>query len=215
MCQVAPKAISRETTRLVHRYSRDQLGFSEFQVWYKLRAAKQSQLDAWKDKRMTGLRLSWRFENTPLILTSSEVGRIIETPNFGQKNFKKSYFERDHMYIAHLNFPKTLKDQMTDNREIVIQLESNMHQEEGWDETLTYTGESKKFTLVEEKKTWGEAEAFCQEQGGYLASIVSEFENEEVSKLADGEPDMWGILFPDAQKVWVGGNDIKQELELV
>ena len=65
-------------------YTKDQLNFLYFIVWYKYKAASQQLLDSWKDKRMTGLRLSWRTENEnpPLIARSAEVGRSIEAPKF-------------------------------------------------------------------------------------------------------------------------------------
>ena len=101
------------------------------------------------------------------------------TPNFGQKQYETSYHEKQHTYIAQLDFTQTLKDQIG-NGKLVIQLESDMRESEGWEETLTYSGESKQFMFVEEKKTWMGAENFCQNQGGHLASIVSESENDPV-----------------------------------
>ena len=63
--------------------TKDQLNFSNFLVYYKYKAASKQLLNNWKDKRMTGFRLSWRIENPPLIANISEVGRNIKTPHFG------------------------------------------------------------------------------------------------------------------------------------
>ena len=77
-------------------YTKDQLNFSNFFVWYKYKAASQQLLDMWKDKRMTGFRLSWRIknENPPLIANISEVGRSIETPHFGDKETTEAQSEK-------------------------------------------------------------------------------------------------------------------------
>ena len=108
------------------------------------------------------------------------------TPNLGTREPPRGYFEKDHSYVAKLELSTFLKEQVGDGN-VVIQIESDMHEAKGWDETMTYTGEPKQFQLFEEKKTWGEAEAFCQHQGGHLASIVSESENQEVTALAAGD----------------------------
>ena len=53
LCQEKPNAIQGRQ-KLIRRYTREQLTFPVFQVWYKLQAVHQSQLDNWEDKRMTG-----------------------------------------------------------------------------------------------------------------------------------------------------------------
>ena len=61
--------------------------FNSFHVWYKYKAASQQLLDSWKEKRMTGFKLSWRIENENpprlLIATISKVGRSVQTPGLG------------------------------------------------------------------------------------------------------------------------------------
>ena len=66
-------------------YINDQLNFSSFFVSHRYKAASQQLLESWKDKRMTGMRLSWRVknENPPLMASISEVGRSIQTPLMG------------------------------------------------------------------------------------------------------------------------------------
>lgn len=209
VCQEETNAVQGRH-KLIRRYTREQLTFPVFQVWYKLKAAKQSQLDVWKDKRMTGCRLSWRVENSPLTLTSSEVGRTIETPNLGSSNFETSYFEEDHSFIATLEIQTSLKTQLDDGA-LVIQLETNLHEGEGWVETVTYTGVSKEFVLVDDKKTWEEAEVYCQNQGGHLASIITEREENEAFYLSIGDFDYTFFSYADSQIVWIGGTDKDKE----
>merc|ERR1719167_1866224 len=51
-------------------------------------------------------------------------------------------------------------------------------------------------------KTWNEAEAFCQQENGHLASITSEAINQYV---------MEGMNIRGLGWTWVGGNDIDEE----
>ena len=61
---------------------------------------------------MTGFRLSWRIENPSTLFASvTEPGRSIQTPMFGG-TFDPEYFKRDHTYIATLEFPDDLKEQV-------------------------------------------------------------------------------------------------------
>ena len=210
ICQAAPTVIQGQK-KLVLKYTREQLVFSAFQVWYKLQAVNQNQLDGWKDKRMTGCRLSWRIENSALTLATSEIGRTIMTPQLGSAEYDKSYFEEDHSYSATLEFSKNLRN-LVGQGFLVIQLDADMHDAEGWVETLTYSGESKQFKLIDGKKSWEEAEKVCQSEGGHLASVVSEEEKREVFLLAQGdEDDFLFLVYPDAQKVWIGGTDQVEE----
>ena len=57
-------------------YKEDKLNFPVLYVSYEYKAASQQLLDSWKDKRMTGLRLSWRVESPTVTWTTSisEVG---------------------------------------------------------------------------------------------------------------------------------------------
>ena len=75
--------ITRE--KKVYTITEDQLNFQSLLVSYKHQAASHQLLDNWKDKRMTGFRLSWRVENEnpPLMANISELGRSIQTPFLG------------------------------------------------------------------------------------------------------------------------------------
>ena len=53
-----------------------------------------------------------------------------------------------------------------------------------------------------DKKTWNEAEAFCQQENGHLASITSEAINQY---FLDG----WNSR--GRSRTWIGGNDIDKE----
>ena len=53
-----------------------------------------------------------------------------------------------------------------------------------------------------DKKTWNEAEAFCQQENGHLASITSDAINQYVLE---------GMNSKDFGYTWIGGNDIDEE----
>ena len=69
-------------------YTKDQLNFPGFHIWYNYKAASQNLLDSWEEKRVTGFRLSWRIENPTLAWTTSisEVGRSIQSPLHGEES---------------------------------------------------------------------------------------------------------------------------------
>ena len=108
------------------KYTKDQLNFPSFLVWYKYEAINLQLLDSWKDKRMTGFRLSWRIENEnpPLIANISEVGRSIETPHFGDIPAETTVAPSDKLYKITLTPPQNLAQQMT-NKSLVIELDIN------------------------------------------------------------------------------------------
>ena len=76
--------------------------FNSFHVWYKYKAASQQLLDSWKEKRMTGFKLSWRIENPTVkwITSISEVGRSIQTPSLDATFVKPIEESSDHIYNA-------------------------------------------------------------------------------------------------------------------
>lgn len=45
-------------------YTKEELTFSSFHLWYKYKAASHHLLDSWKDKRRTGFTLNWFIQDT-------------------------------------------------------------------------------------------------------------------------------------------------------
>ena len=84
-------------------YRKDQLTFSSFHMVYKYKAANHQLLDIWEDKRMTGFRLSWRieYEHPPMIASTNQVGRSIQTPGLG--NMLNAKAENMYKAILHLS----------------------------------------------------------------------------------------------------------------
>ena len=160
-------------------YSKDRLTFSNFFVWYKYKAASQQLLDRWKKKRMTGLRFSWKIENPPLMTKISEVGRSIQTPNFGNTLQKDTGASSDRVYKAILSPPRDLLQQ-SENGSLVIELNMNLKPSDQMSAFTNYK------LYNNEKKSWFNAELHCKREGGQLASINSPWEQTLAEKAAEG-----------------------------
>ena len=157
-------------------------------------------LDSWPDKRMTGARVSWRIENktpTNLEVIVEELGRKIQTP-YMEKEFDMTYYQADHSYQASLLFPESLVEKLAGGL-LVVELEVDTREEEGWNEEVSFSEGQKVFKLVKEIKTWEEAEAHCQMEGGHLASVTSEVDIQQLKNLLA------------EKEFWVGGTDVLKE----
>ena len=196
VCQKNNILKGRETMSLT--YTQDQLNFPRFLVHYKYKAASQKLLDSWKDKRMTGFRISWRIENENqrLIANISDVGRSIETPHFGDILAETTGAPSDKLYKVTLTPPKDIAQQMT-NKRLVINLDINKKPS---DEVYAFTS----FKLYkDELKSWTDADLHCKREGGQLASIHSLWEQKMAEKAAEGAVVWLGGRKIDGQWQWV------------
>ena len=75
-------------------------------------------------------------------------------------------------------------------------MEVDTREEEGWQEEVLY---GSKYKLFKDEKTWEDAEAHCHGEGGHLASVLNDKENEELLALVG------------SQKPWIGGRDELEE----
>ena len=120
----------------------------------------------------------------------------IQSPGY-RGDYDEDHYKtgRENLYI--LQFPDNIGE-MLGGGSLVIELEVDTRQEEGWQEYVHYM-EGSRYKLYKDNKTWAEAESHCQEEGGHLASVTSEWEQEMVEEVAEGLP------------VWIGGTDQEQE----
>ena len=65
------------------------------------------------------------------------------------------------------------------------------------------TGPAPIFTYHDDRKTWQDAQAACEQRGANLASIHSAYENQLVCNLVQSQK--------SPGQVWIGGNDIDGE----
>ena len=112
----------------------------------------------------------------------------ITTPWFGEE-YVEEYYKEDKDFLMVLEVPDDIKYQVGGGS-LIIDVEVDIRDEEGWVEDIT----SFTFSLHATKKTWEEAERDCQREGGHLASVTSDEENEMVSNLVADK------------KVWLGGS---------
>ena len=61
------------------------------------------------------------------------------------------------------------------------------------------------FYWSEKRLKWTEAEEFCSEQGGHLASVISNATNEYILRKIESMP--WNIGNPYQRQLWIGGFD--------
>ena len=187
--------ILRGNVSLSLTFTKEQLSES-LQLIYSYQASSQQLLDSWENKRMTGYQLSWRTENSnpPLEMTTSEVGRSVQTPGFGGNMLQEQFYLTNKSYTSTLLLPTA--DNVGDGS-LVIQLELDTGDEEGWQGQVQY---GSRYKLYKKKKTWTEAEAHCQEEGGHLASVTTQEQWQQVKTLAGGKT-----------FVNIGGSDQKDE----
>ena len=183
VCQIATPTL-RGKEKLNLRYMKNHLTSATFDVWYSYKAASQQLLDNWEDKRMTGFKLSWRIEseNPPLIAGASEIGRTINTPKIGSEGQR---------YKAILTIPRNPEEKVR-NVNLVVEIDTDMNEADGQTEELVAFTDYK---LYEHRKTFDDAEAYCKNRGGQLASIHSHWEQALAEKATDGNA------------VWLGGKN--------
>ena len=122
------------------------------------------------------------------------------TPWFGAK-YDSNYYKKDIHYNLEIEIPQELSSEIT-SRSLVVQLEMETRDEEGWQEEVVYW-EGPKYKLYKEEKNWTDAEATCQEGGGHLASLLSEGDQREVSEFLGWEPNVWiGAIISQEEGVW-------------
>ena len=119
------------------------------------------------------------------------------TPWFGEEH-DQNYYEEDKYYNLKIDIPIDLSSQIGSGS-LVIQLEVDTREEEGWQEEVSFW-EGAKYKLYTERKTWVDAEATCQEEGGHLASVLSDEEQEEVRAAKIG-----------VSHIWIGATDSREE----
>ena len=196
LCQ-SPAVAVRGNTSL--EFSSLDLTFSYFRVSYSYKV-NQGLLVLWENRRMNGFRLSWRIKSQELKITTNEIGKSIQTPGFREIIGDESFHKTDRNYQATLVFPDNIQ---VGNGSLVIQLEVDIREEEGWQGEASYPRQGKwgpeKYIKIKSAKYWKDAEAYCQGQGGHLASILSDEEQKEVTAAAGNT------------HVWIGANDLEQK----
>ena len=128
------------------------------------------------------------------------------TPWFGEE-YETNYYKEDKFYNLIIDIPKDLSAQIGLGS-LVIQMEVDTREKEGWQEKVSYW-QGSKYKLYRESKTWPDAEATCQEEGGHLASVLSEGDQEELRAAMGKEDLMWtGATKQEGVLRWSDGSPL-------
>ena len=111
----------------------------------------------------------------------------ITTPWFGEA-FDEDYYKEDRDYHAVLELPENIQD-LVGSSSLIVELEVDVRKDTQWFETVIM------YTFHRTDKNWEDADTHCQTDGGHLASITSEEENQMLRRV-------WGF---SGKVVWVGG----------
>ena len=142
----------------------------------------------------------------------------LQTPWYGA-TIREDYYSRDKHHHVVLQLPVNIGE-LVGSGTLVIELEVDTREEEGWQEEVVYSASSlvsyqnnsiskHKLMLREfikgkslHEMSWEDAEAHCQMHGGHLTSILTEEEQQEVIKVADGKHAWIGGRDPSVKGVW-------------
>ena len=95
-CQSNALPVGPNTT-LTKMYTKDQVIFKSFNVWYDYISSNKKLLNSWEDKRMTGFRLRWFLQGSAgsQIMVGTNAKPRFEQPYLGKSSPKKSCFLLD------------------------------------------------------------------------------------------------------------------------
>ena len=139
----------------------------------------------------------------------------IESENF-KGNFSESSYKTDRDVHVVLELPDHLEEQVGSDGSLVIELEADIRQAEGWTEYLQYSNVTPSYTFDWHSVKAVEAQAKCQNKGGHLVLhyATSEDEKDEIKSQAPAAPhsrlkrSYWGYANNVANKA-------KNELSIV
>ena len=200
LCQSPLAGVLKGSKTINLEYRKQNLTFPSFDVQYRY-TANQQLVNSWQHKRMTGFQVTWRIDNPRMEITTSGLGKTLQTPEFRETDIDESYYKTSRAYKATLLIPNSLQ---VGSGSLVIMLDVDTREEEGWLEDVRYLTTAKwgpeKYKLYTERKTWSDAEATCQEEGGQLASVLSAEEQDEVRAAMGGR-----------KYIWIGATDTTEE----
>ena len=128
----------------------------------------------------------------------SNIAGEISTPWFGEQ-FNEDHYSVDHSFHYILEFPdKEMAKSLGPAAYLVIELTVDTRKEKGWREWVEYREKPRyKFQSIYTQMSWDNAESYCVDLGGHLASVLSEGENAE----------LYQVWIPDLAGPWIRGNN--------
>ena len=89
----------------------------------------------------------------------------------------------------------------------MIELEVDTREEEGWQESVEFT-EGPRFKQTNKERSWADAESHCDDWGGHLVSVHSEWEHQEINRIREKKSP--GSSVPK-NTIWLGGTNRDEE----
>ena len=127
-------------------------------------------------------------ENEILIMSNSSKG-IFSTPGYNDVEYQGNFYKTSNL----INFQLDISSSQSDQDSLVVEVDVREGVE--W----RYRKQVNRLRLYTEKKNFEEAEQFCVNKGGHLASVGSAEIAQEVLKASNGV------------SVWLGGTDKAKE----
>ena len=196
--EVGSRAYPRQ---FVCRFERSVVNTSSFQLSKKelghslnfwLSPSQKSLEEMVGREKMPSLNISWEVEmeersRSSLHLETKEVGRKVESPQFGELGYKTWVKTSEHLAKVSL-VTGTLAESMRDGETLVVEIASDL----GQGELVVGQGSSFPGQLLPKghlqlyvglQLNWAAAESFCVTAGGHLASVHSEQELAELVEM--------------------------------
>ena len=119
-----------------------------------------------------------------ITMRSSEPEGSFSSPGHGDPKYKGDFYSRLQSLHYMLDLPDNMGE-MVGEGILAISIET----EGNW----SFISPENKFQLNQEWLSWSDSEKECASQGGHLASVTSQREQDHIAQLADGD------------EVWLGG----------
>ena len=134
LCQSPLAGVLKGSKTINLEYRKQNLTFPSFDVQYRY-TANQQLVNSWQHKRMTGFQVTWRIDNPRMEITTSGLGKTLQTPEFRKTDIDESYYKTSRAYKATLLIPNSLQ---VGSGSLVIMLDVDTREEEGWLEDVRY-----------------------------------------------------------------------------
>ena len=146
--------------------------------------------------------------NSMLETFLSKPNGTYQTAGYGGE-LEENFYKRDKMDHYVLEFPDGLAELLGNDSLLMIELEVDTREEEGWLEEVIADGRTLKL-YNEERLNFEDASAKCKSKGGFLGSILSEKEQQDLKDMLNAA---FAANNDQSYNVYIGVNDKEVEDE--
>ena len=159
---------------------------------------------------MSGFQITWRIENGSLPdlkeFVSRELFGSVSTPGLGADLPSTDYNKKRHEYIAVIDLPYNITDDIGDGALVVEVDVVNPLDNQSADYGVELLAADLHYEYSSIERYWKDSVAFCTSRGGHLASVSSPYVWQRLEQLLAEESN-------DAKYIWLGGTDKDKEGE--